>query len=166
MARDEMTAYEREMLAETKRHNEAVLAAMQVNAPAAQVEPFEDADPDSQFHAMMKERRGKHLPPLATELKACKSHVTGATFDAMVNHVGIVVELPNYVHPKGVDESVDAGGLVPHGVPIKDRNGQPTNEYKSWKWANFWKTDLQTFVGKKLPKYAQLEFAEKIEAAE
>lgn len=149
--------------AAAKAAAEAVLAA---HGPQVPVQKFEDAAPDDQFHAMMRERRGQHLPPLEVKTKSCKSHVTGATFDADVDHNGIVTSLPNYKYPEGIDQSVDSGGLVPHGLPMKDEtSGREHKLYSQWRWENFWQLDLRTYVGKKLPKFAQIEFSETLTKA-
>lgn len=154
--------------AAAKAGAEAALAGFGAGTPTA-AQPahgrFEDASPDEQFTAMMRERRGQHLPPLPTNLHKCKSHVTGATFDAIVDHKGIVAEIPNYEIPEKAKLSEVNGGVVPDGIPMLDRvSGKPHKLYSKWLWETYWREDLRTFVGKPLPKYALIEFAETMTA--
>lgn len=157
----------------TEQLNEIIASAVKAaidsaRGPQPEVpgKAFEDATPDEQFHATMRERRGKHLPALPIKHVACKSNVTGATFNAEINDRGIVVGLPDYAYPPGIDISSDEGGLVPRGMnPIDTTTGRPNKLWLKWRWENFWQIDLRAFVNKPLPKYAQAEFADQMNAS-
>lgn len=155
---DGLTPYERAQLAQQKAHDDRMYELAKAGATPAVKSPG-DKTADELFQEQMRERRGQHLPPLKVEVVACKSPGTGSTFDAHVNHLGKVVEIPNYKHPEGHDVSRDDGGLVPSGMPIINlETGRPNKLYQKWLWENFYKADLITFVGKPLPRYARADF--------
>lgn len=154
MAKDEMTAYERAMLEETRAHNARMLAA--VEAQRTEAQPFVEASPDVQFKAMSDARRGRDVPPLRTSKVAnCLSPVTSATFTACLDHHDRIVRFEDYQEPEGVDKSVDEGGLVPSGLKI----GQPLHQ--QWKWSGYWQADINAHVGKPINKYMKAEADER-----
>jgi len=144
-----------------RQATEAAIAGLAARSSTPQAPPmaFEDADPDTQFKAMMDARRGKDRPPKSISKVAAHSEDTGATFLAVIDDAtGVVFRLDAYTFPDGVDRHMP-DGRVPDGLQIHDKNGQPTIVYKQWRWENFWQADLRRFIGKKLPKYARVEAA-------
>lgn len=109
---------------------------------------------DEKFHQQVSELK-RPAAAIPTELiKNVRSPNTGATFDMVVCR-GIATDLPNYTYPEGVEKHQTEGGLVPNGQSIKDVHGQYTTEYKQWRWDEFWKADLNFFVGKPVPSYVR-----------
>lgn len=89
------------------------------------------------------------------ELVPCKSD-SGATFVAKVSN-GRVVSLEGYTFPEGIDRHQHDGGLVPNGLDLTNiANGQESIPYKGWKFNEFWKRDINAFVGRPLPRWARV----------
>jgi hypothetical protein len=109
--------------------------------------------------------------PQRWRLVACKSEETEATFLACVVESkkmpgGRITQIHDYKHPCGVYAFVEVGGLVPDGFPmlrgdwkvsgeINDRT-DPTAfspAYLAWRWENYFKRDLQRYIGKELKPF-------------
>lgn len=155
MARFELTEeqFHAAIAAAAKSGAEAALAGVAERSGPAAVGRWDDLSPNEQFLEQMKERRGARLPPIPTEtIKGLVSDFTGSTFSAEVQH-GIVVTLGDYAYPTGFDSHQEEGGIVPNRMTILDTNGQPSPEYRQWRWENFYQADLRSYVGKALPKH-------------
>jgi hypothetical protein len=97
----------------------------------------------------------------------------GATFDAELHFAPVVVNgkiigksgapivrnLLNYKLPAGHDRHLNAGGLVPNGMSMKelgmDHQEKLSDGYKQWLWETFWQADLRRFVGRQLPPHVR-----------
>ena len=99
-------------------------------------------------------KAARELPPVDVTVIPDVRSQTGATMDLHVAH-GIVCQIPNYRYPEGIEAHQDDGGIVPNGMPIRDGNGALTTVYKDWKYDEFWKADLNTFVGRPVPHWAR-----------
>jgi hypothetical protein len=107
--------------------------------------------PDDQVNAMVDQMRGTRPPHEITEVK-CTSVETKASFTAIIAKSktfpgGRVIDLRDYTYPEGHEVHVAEGGIVPDGLTIRRPDGQPTKEYKHWKWTNFYQMDLRRYVG-------------------
>lgn len=109
------------------------------------------------------------LPPAPKRWRVvpCLSPDTGATFDAHVieskeHPNGRITALANYRHPAGVYAYQTNGGRVPDQMQIflngsmshregeEPRADQLTQQFKQWRWTEFWQTDLRRYNGKGL----------------
>jgi len=74
---------------------------------------------------------------------------SGATCECEVQGPQKIVKtLVNYTEPPEAMKSIDEGGVVPNGLEIKQVDGQLTTHYKQWRYDQFLKADLATYVGK------------------
>lgn len=109
---------------------------------------------DKTFEEAIAEHKGEEKEKPLEKQVLCLSDLTGSSFLARVVQSkaypqGRVVELCDYKYPAGIGTHQNEGGLVPDGKPIlRGDNGQPTTDYKQWRWTEFWQRDLAAFVGK------------------
>lgn len=124
------------------------LLARQGAPPADRPAP----SPDAQVGALLEQVRGTDRELHTIERVRCISLETRSTFEAVIAKskafpAGRVVSLESYAYPAGIDTHVAEGGLVPDGKRIKNPDGSPTKEYRQWRWSEFWRRDLQRYVG-------------------
>lgn len=113
-------------------------------------QPFVEASADQQFDAMIRGRRGLDRPPIPEEIVRGVVMPSGALADVRSVR-GVAVELQNYTHPDGVDRFQTDGGLVPSGYTL----GHP--QHKQWKYEEFWRLDINSLIGKPLPRHMRPE---------
>jgi hypothetical protein len=148
---DGLSAFERATLDEQRRHNAAIEA---MHAASATPLPVVDGSPTAKFNAMVMDLKGQ-IPgiPHAPEpyvIVGCRSHKTDATFDMKIDPRGNkTLELLNYTLDDRFDRSVDQGGLVPNGFSTTPPHN---SHWKQWKF-EFWKADINEYVGKAFPEW-------------
>lgn len=141
----------------------AQIAALKASQPAEIVKAVLDAvqqgakiDRDKDAAEKLRDEIRNRPAPGAVTYVFQRSEQTGATFWAKVAASntfpqGRVIDLMQYTHPEGTEVSQDNGGLYPSGSPeIKEPSGAYSAYFKSWRWNEFFKRDLQSLVGRAL----------------
>jgi hypothetical protein len=111
---------------------------------------------DEKVAALVADLEGKTRPSPRQRLIPGLSRRTGATFMFRVVESrgfkeGRIVELVDYKYPEGVDKHVQDGGIVPDGMMMtRADNGKELPLFRQWRYDNFWKSDLNEFIGKPL----------------
>lgn len=141
---DESITITREQLAElVATTTAAAIAAFQAQVPAAAPAPPDTLDERLRSHMAAIRGTDREAPPVASF--HVRSRDTGATFTLLTSR-GLCKFVENYTHPAGLDLHRSEGGLVPDGLPIKLATGAETPQFKTWKWKQFWKHDLQRHI--------------------
>jgi hypothetical protein len=144
---EENAMSEPKMVTMTEEQFQALITAVRPAPPPPALSEEE------QFHAL--ERLASERPTLKEIPQQRVRSRTGATFIPRVVcsrpfPKGRVVELLEYTHPEGLDRRIEEGGLVPDGL-LPGKEGQSARgnpiQFKQWKYTNFWKRDLETYVG-------------------
>lgn len=85
--------------------------------------------------------------PPSLIVRGCTSPVTGWKMDLVLDQNRKIIRFENY-HHDGAETHIAQGGIVPDGMPIRDKDGQKNVAYRNW-ICTFYPKDNAFFVGKK-----------------